>query len=43
MSKFLNHLKKNRNDILIAMMSANATMGGTVSDWKLMADYKEQQ
>lgn len=46
MSKFFNYLKclkDSRYDILTAMMSANATMGGTVSDWKLMADYQEQR
>ncbi len=43
MSKFTNYLKENRNDIALAMMSANSMMTGTAPDWKLMAEMREQK
>ncbi len=43
MSKFTNYLKENRNDIALAMMSANAMLTGIAPDWKLMAEMQERK
>ncbi len=43
MSKIMNYLKENQNDIALVMMSANAMLTGTTSDWKLMAEMREQK
>lgn len=43
MSKIMNYLKENQNDIALAMMSANASMGGAVSDWEQIAQLKERK
>lgn len=37
MSKLTNYLKKNQNDILLAMMGTNSLLPGENANWRLMA------
>ncbi len=43
MSKIMDYLKENQNDIALVMMSATAMLTGSAPDWKLMSEMREQK